>query len=91
MMQQPKPDDYVLATGEGRTVKNLLNTMFGMIGENWEDYVEIDESLYRPAEVHSLIGDPTKAESIGWKREYTFEQLCQEMIDAAYRRINMGQ
>ena len=81
MMQQNKPDDYVLATGEGRTIKDLLDTAFGYIGEDWQGYVEIDPELYRPAEVHALIGDPRKAESIGWKREYTFDDMIKEMIN----------
>lgn len=81
MMQQPEADDYVLATGEGRTVKELCQTAFGYIGEDWEDYVSIDSDLYRPAEVHALVGDPTKAESIGWTREYSFDDMIKEMID----------
>lgn len=81
MMQQDKPDDYVLATGEGRTIKDLLDTAFNYIDEDWGGYVEVDEVLFRPAEVHSLIGDPSKAEAIGWTREYTFDKMIKEMID----------
>lgn len=81
MMQRAKPDDYVLATGEGRTVKELLETAFGYAGYNWKEWVDIDTQLYRPAEVHSLIGDPSKAEKIGWKRDYTFNDMIKEMID----------
>ncbi len=83
MMRQDTPDDYGLATGEGRTIRDLLETAFGSIGEKWEDYVETDISLYRPTEVHSLIGDPRKIERLGWTREYTFEAMIEEMIDAA--------
>ena len=83
MMQQDKPEDYVLATGEGRTIRDLLDEAFGYINADWKDYVEIDQELYRPAEVHALIGDPSKAESIGWTREYTFQTMIKEMINAA--------
>jgi len=81
MLQQDKPDDYVLATGEGRTIRDLLDAAFFHNDLDWNDYVEIDESLYRPAEVHSLIGDPSKMEAIGWTREYTFESMIEEMIN----------
>lgn len=84
MMQQEKPEDYVLATGEGRTVRELLDVAFGEIDAPfWEPYVEIDESLYRPTEVHALIGDPSKAKAIGWEPMFTFEQMIAEMIDEA--------
>lgn len=80
MLQQDQPDDYVLATGTGRTVKDLLDVAFGIIDEPWEDRIEIDTELYRPAEVNALIGDPSKAESIGWTRDYSFEDMIREMI-----------
>jgi len=83
MMQQWGPDDYVLATGEGRTIRDLLDTAFSYIGiEDWTPYIEIDPKFYRPAEVESLIGDATKAKKIGWKPKYTFETMIKEMIDA---------
>jgi len=83
MMQQQEPGDYVLATGEGRSIKDLLDVAFSCINLDWNDYVEIDESFYRPAEVHALIGDPSRMEALGWKREYTFEKMIEEMVDAA--------
>jgi len=83
MMQQEKPDDYVLATGIGRTIRDLLTVAFAHIGiSDWAPYVEIDPKFYRPAEVEALIGDSTKARKIGWKPKYSFEQLVKEMIDA---------
>jgi len=83
MMQQWGPDDYVLATGTGRTIRDLLDTAFSYIGiEDWTPYIEIDPKFYRPAEVESLIGDATKAKKIGWKPKYTFETMIKEMIDA---------
>lgn len=89
IMQQEKPDDYVLATGEGRTIRELLDVAFAHIGINdWTPYVEIDPKFYRPAEVEALIGDASKAHQIGWKPKYTFSEMIGEMIDgkiASYR------
>jgi len=83
MMQQEKPDDYVLATGTGRTIRDLLEVAFAHIGcSDWRPYIEIDPKFYRPAEVESLIGDSTKARKIGWEPKYTFETMIKEMIDA---------
>jgi len=83
MMQQDEPDDYVLATGEGRTIRELLDVAFKHIGiYDWTPYIEIDPKFYRPAEVESLIGDSTKARKIGWEPKYTFETMIKEMIDA---------
>jgi len=83
MMQQEKPDDYVLATGTAHTIRDLLTCAFSHIGiSDWTPYVEIDPKFYRPAEVEALIGDSTKARKIGWKPKYSFEQLVKEMIDA---------
>src|SRR3989454_6705679 len=61
MLQQPTPDDYVIATGESRTVKELVETAFGLAGLQWEPYVQLDRAYVRPAEVDHLRGDPTKA------------------------------
>lgn len=83
ILQQDKPNDYVLATGVGRSVEELLVTAFGIYGLNWKDYVEFDESLVRPSEVPILIGDSLKAREIGWEPKYTFEEMIKEMIDAA--------
>ena len=83
IMQQEEPDDYVLATGEGRTIRELLDTAFAHIGiDDWKPYVEIDKELYRPAEVEALIGNADKAHKIGWKPKYTFSEMIGEMIDA---------
>jgi len=83
IMQQEEPDDYVLSTGEGRTIRQLLDVAFAHIGINdWTPYVEIDKELYRPAEVEALIGNADKAHKIGWKPHYTFEKMIGEMIDA---------
>ncbi|MCX7680344.1 MAG: GDP-mannose 4,6-dehydratase, partial [Spirochaetes bacterium] len=76
MLQQDKPDDFVIATGETHTIKELLEVAFGCVGMNYEDYVVIDPKFIRPAEVDLLLGDPTKAkEKLGWVPQVTFKQL----------------
>ncbi|MFO0826459.1 MAG: GDP-mannose 4,6-dehydratase, partial [Gemmataceae bacterium] len=88
MLQQPTPDDYVVATGETHTVKRLVELAFNAVGLNWDKYVEIDPSLVRPAEVDLLIGDPTKAKTkLGWKPEVNFEQLVEMMVKADLARL----
>jgi GDPmannose 4,6-dehydratase len=83
MLQQEKPDDYVICTGETRTVKQFLDVAFGELAvKDWSNYVVIDPEFYRPAEVDFLLGDCTKAKNkLGWKPEFTFEQLVKEMVD----------
>lgn len=81
MLQQPKPDDYVIATGETHSVREFCELAFAEAGLNWRDYVKVDERYYRPAEVDLLVGDATKArEILGWKPTYTFKQLVSEMV-----------
>ncbi|HEY2911365.1 MAG TPA: GDP-mannose 4,6-dehydratase [Gemmataceae bacterium] len=88
MLQQPKPDDYVVATGETHTVKRLVELAFQVAGLNWEKYVVTDPSLVRPAEVDLLIGDPSKAKTkLGWKPEVNFEQLIERMVKADLARL----
>lgn len=83
MLQQPKPDDYVIATGETHTVRELVEIAFSHVGLNWEDYVEIDPRFIRPAEVDLLIGDPSKAKKmLGWKPKVNFEGLVKMMVDS---------
>ncbi len=83
MLQQDKPDDYVVATGETHSVKEFLELAFHHVNLNWEDYVEFDERYLRPAEVELLIGDSTKAQQkLGWKPAVTFEELVALMVEA---------
>jgi GDPmannose 4,6-dehydratase len=85
MLQQPTPDDYVVATGETHTVKRLVELAFQAAGLNWEKYVVTDPALVRPAEVDLLIGDPSKAKAkLGWVPTTTFEQLVREMTKSDY-------
>lgn len=84
MLRQAGPDDYVLATGIPRSVRELLDTAFRLIGiPDWTPYVESDPMLFRPADVDCLCGDASKARAIGWEPTHTFEQMIGEMIDAA--------
>lgn len=83
MLQQDKPDDYVIATGETYSVKDFLDEAFGYAGLDWKKYVEISEKYFRPAEVDLLIGDATKAkEKLGWKPKVNFKELVKMMVDA---------
>jgi GDPmannose 4,6-dehydratase len=83
MLQQEKPDDYVIATGETHSVKEFLELAFKYVNLNWEDYVAFDPRYLRPAEVDLLIGDPTRAkEKLGWQPSITFEELVKLMVDS---------
>jgi len=88
MLQQDVPDDYVIATGETHSIKELLVAAFGAVGLNFEDYVVIDPRFVRPAEVELLLGSPAKAqEKMGWTPTVTFEGLIQMMVEADMQRI----
>jgi GDPmannose 4,6-dehydratase len=87
MLQQDQPDDYVIATGQSHSVRQLVETAFGHAGLDWQKYVRIDPALLRPAEVDHLIGDASKAKRIlGWAPSITFEQLVARMVDADIAR-----
>ena len=81
MLQQTKPEDFVIASGQTQSVKDFLELAFREVGCNWQDWVEIDQSLFRPSEVEYLLGDATKARMIlGWEPTVSFEQLVKEMV-----------
>lgn len=83
MLQQPEPDDYVVATGETHSVQEFLEVAFSYVNLNWQDYVEIDPRYFRPTEVDLLLGDATKAkEKLGWQPQVTFADLARLMVDA---------
>jgi len=89
MLQQPTPDDYVVATGEAHSVKELVQIAFGRVGLDWKKYVEIDPNLLRPAEVDHLIGNPAKARQIlRWEPSVTFAGLVEMMVDADLERLS---
>jgi len=89
MLQQPKGDDYVVATNETHSVREFLEVAFGHVGLNWKKYVKIDKRYYRPAEVDLLIGDYSKAKrKLGWKPKTTFEELTKLMVDADIKLLD---
>lgn len=82
ILQQDKPDDFVCATGETHSIKELCEYVFRKLGMDYNDYVKIDKEFSRPQETRFLKGDSTKLKNnVGWKPEYTFESLLDEMID----------
>jgi len=83
MLQQPEPDDYVVATGETHSVREFLEVAFGHAGLDWRKHVEIDPRYFRPAEVDLLIGDYGKAKAkLGWEPQTRFADLTRLMVDA---------
>jgi GDPmannose 4,6-dehydratase len=89
MLQQDTPDDYVIATGETRTVKELVQVAFDRAGLDWEQYVKLDPAFIRPAEVDLLIGDPAKAKKqLGWTPKVSFEQMIGMMVDSDIARLS---
>lgn len=83
MLQQDAPDDYVIATGETRSVRDFLTEAFGLAGLDWRDFVEIDERYFRPSEVDLLVGDASKArQKFGWKPRTSFRELVRLMLTA---------
>lgn len=87
MLQHSEPDDYVLATGTSHSVREFVDYAFRYVGLNYSEFVEHDSKLLRPADVPVLCGDPSKARKVlGWKQEYTFEALIEEMVDFAIER-----
>ncbi len=82
MLQQPEPDDYVIATGEMHSVRELCEVAFGLVGLDWERYVRVDEKYLRPTEVDELRGDASKArERLGWEARTTFRDLVRLMLE----------
>jgi GDPmannose 4,6-dehydratase len=83
MLQQEQPDDYVVASDETHSIRELVEIAFSHAGLSWEDHVVIDPQFFRPAEVDLLVGDSSKARSVlGWKPKVSFEQLVTMMVDA---------
>jgi GDPmannose 4,6-dehydratase len=83
MLQQPEPDDYVIATGETHSIRELCEAAFGHVDMDWQEYVKQDERFMRPAEVDLLVGDASKAGRVlGWEPHITFQGLIQLMVEA---------
>ncbi len=88
MLQQPAPDDYVVATGETRSVREFADLAFAHVQLAAEDFIEVEPSLLRPAEVDVLLGDATKARNkLGWSQETSFERLVEEMVEVDLERV----
>jgi GDPmannose 4,6-dehydratase len=88
MLQQDQPDDFVIATGETHSVRELVEVAFGLVDLDWKKYVVQDPTLVRPAEVDLLVGDPSKARRVlGWQPEYDFKGLLKLMMDADLERV----
>ena len=86
MLQQDKPDDFVIATGETHSVREFVEEVFGVLDLDWHAHVEIDPRYFRPAEVDLLLGDATKArQKLGWEPRVTFGDLAQLMVDADWK------
>ena len=82
MLQQDKPDDYVVATNETHSVKEFCEETFNLLGLDWEKYVKYDQRYERPAEVELLIGDPAKArKQLGWEPKVRFKELVRIMVE----------
>src|SRR5712692_9324242 len=91
MLQQKTPDDYVIATGESRSVRDFLNEAASLVGIKWQDLVEIDKRYFRPTEVDLLVGDATKARKrLGWKPKVSFSELVRLMMKADLEEQGLG-
>jgi GDPmannose 4,6-dehydratase len=89
MLQQEKPEDYVIATGKTHSVKHLLEVAFSHAGLDYRNYVELDSELLRPADVQHLRGDYAKArETLGWDPEVSFERLIEMMVDSDLQLVS---
>jgi GDPmannose 4,6-dehydratase len=90
MLQQPEPDDFVIATGEMHSVKEFVATAFGLAGLDWNEYVEIDERYFRPTEVDELCGDAGRAQrELGWQPGTSFRELVGIMLEADLREAGL--
>lgn len=91
MLQADEPEDFVLATGVGYTIKDFLETAFGHVGLDWQEFVKFDERYLRPTEVDALIGDPAKAaDKLGWVPTIDGKELAKLMVDADVEALAKG-
>jgi GDPmannose 4,6-dehydratase len=92
MLQQPEPEDFVIATGETHSVREFCSLAFGHVGLDWREYVRTDPKFERPAEVDYLVGDASKAhDKLGWQPEVGFEQLVKMMVDSDLAMVEREQ
>jgi GDPmannose 4,6-dehydratase len=91
MLQQDQPDNYVVATGRATTVREMCNIAFRYAGLNANEHVVIKKEFFRPAEVHSLLGNPSKAKTkLGWQARTSIEDMIHEMVEADLKRLSSG-
>ena len=91
MLQQDEPEDFVIATGETHSVRELCEIAFSHVGLNYEEHVKVDERFIRPADVDLLIGDPSKARrQLGWEPKVSFQELITNMVDADVELLSSG-
>jgi len=88
MLQQDEPDDYVIATGEEHSVRELVETAFSHLGLEWEKYVVQDPKFFRPVDLNMLVGDSSKARKrLNWKPSVSFDQLVKLMVDSDVKEL----
>ena len=88
IMQQDKPDDFVIGTGETHTIRELCEEAFKYVGLNWKDYVTVDKRFVRPTETGPLVANPEKAKKVlGWTPKTSFDELVRLMVDAHIARL----
>lgn len=88
MMQQDQPDDYIIASGQAHSVRDLVQCAFNCVGLNWEDYVSVDPAFYRPTEKVQLVGSIDKIKTqLGWEPEYSFAQLVEAMVEQDLKEL----
>jgi GDPmannose 4,6-dehydratase len=91
MLQQDQPEDYVIATGESHSVRDLVETAFGYIGLPLEPYIVVDPKLFRPAEVDILVGDAAKVQAkLGWRPTLSFDEMIGMMVEADLKRLSQA-
>jgi GDPmannose 4,6-dehydratase len=89
ILQQDRPEDFVIATGQCRSVEEFARLAFAKVGLDWKDHVTVDERFYRPVDVVNLCGDASKAKKVlGWQAEVTFSELVNIMVQADVEQIN---
>jgi GDPmannose 4,6-dehydratase len=87
MLQQDEPGEYVVATGETWSIRQLLELAFGCVNLNWQDYVVVDERYFRPSDINQLVGDSSMARrELGWQPKVTFHELVEMMVESDLKR-----
>jgi GDPmannose 4,6-dehydratase len=88
MLQQEQPDDYIIATGKTHSLREFVRLAFAAVDLDYEEYVKIDPAFFRPAEVNTVVGDPSKAQrQLGWQARMSFEELVQFLVEADLKRV----